>query len=318
MRIRRGVKQGDPLSPFIFNAVLEPLLLQLEEMQGYELRNDVKVSSFAFADDIILVASNASDAGNLLRRTEEYLGDLGMSISALKSAAFSINTTRGSWHLCDPGLSSTSGEKIPFAGPEMSLHYLGGTFSPWKGLTAETLDTRFRGTLERVLKLTLKPHQKARLVTTYIIPHFLYTLVLAMVPVTTVRKMEQDLRRTIKTIYHLPQCTANGLLHCGKKDGGLGIPRLETTFTTATLKMGLKFHLNPHPIMRTIYEESGLEQRLEDIVRAARINWPLSRPSQIEGGGGQRVGPTDLTRQSSTGLPRGQNWKRLARQPDHL
>jgi hypothetical protein len=146
MNIRRGVKQGDPLSPFIFNAVLEHLLLQLEEMQGFKLSNDGKVSSFAFADDIILVSSTAPKAENLLRKTEDYLKGLGMSISAPKCEAFSIKSTRDSWHLLDPCLSSVSGEKIPFAGAEKSLRYLGGTFSPWKGLTADNLN-KFRETL---------------------------------------------------------------------------------------------------------------------------------------------------------------------------
>jgi hypothetical protein len=167
MKIRREGKQGDPLSLLVFNAVLEPLLIQLEEMQRYQLSDGVKVSSSAFADDIILEASTTSDAAKLLRRTEEYLRDLGMNISAKKSATFGIKTTRDSWHIHDPGLSSITSEKIPFAGAETVLHYLGGTFSPWKGMTAEDLDMDFKDTLERVTKLTLKPHQKALLITTY-------------------------------------------------------------------------------------------------------------------------------------------------------
>jgi hypothetical protein len=189
MCIKRGVTQGDPLSPFIFNAVLEPLLLQLEELQGYHLSNRVKVSSFAFADDIILVSSDASDAVILLRRTEEYLVKLGMDISANKSAAFTVST-RDSWQIRDPNLSSKNGKKIPFAGAETKLHYLGGTFSPWKGLIAENIDIEYRDTLDSVLRRALKPQQKAELVTGYIMPHYLYTMVLAMVPVTTARKMD--------------------------------------------------------------------------------------------------------------------------------
>lgn len=134
MSIRRGVKQGDPLTLFIFNAVLEPLLLQLEEMQGFEISDGVKVSSFAFADDIIIVSSTAPGAENLLRNTGQYLGGLGMSISAQKCTAFNVKYTRESLHLLDPGLSSANGEEIPFAGAATALHYLGGTFHPGRGL----------------------------------------------------------------------------------------------------------------------------------------------------------------------------------------
>jgi hypothetical protein len=80
-------------------------------------------------------------------------------------------------------------------------------------------------------------------------------MVLAMVPMTTVCRMEQDLRRTAKTIYHLPKCTANGLLHCGKKNRGLGIPKLENTYATTALKMGLKFQQNSDPVMKAVFEE---------------------------------------------------------------
>jgi hypothetical protein len=32
--LMRGVKEGDTLSPFIFNAIMDPLLEQLEQMKG--------------------------------------------------------------------------------------------------------------------------------------------------------------------------------------------------------------------------------------------------------------------------------------------
>jgi hypothetical protein len=78
MKVKRGVKQGDPLSPFIFNAVMEALLqseealspfifnavmealLQSEEAKGYLVNDGVQGSSLAFADDLILVAKETS------------------------------------------------------------------------------------------------------------------------------------------------------------------------------------------------------------------------------------------------------------------
>jgi hypothetical protein len=102
-----------------------------------------------------------------------------------------------SWNIYDPDISPIRGEKIPLAAADAALHYLGGTFSPWKGLGVEGLCSNFEGTLERVQKLNLKQHQKTTMITTYIIPHYLYALVLAMVPMTTIQRMDQDLRRVI-------------------------------------------------------------------------------------------------------------------------
>jgi hypothetical protein len=41
--IHRGVKQGDPLLPFIFNAVMDPLLEQIEALKGYEIDNNYHI-----------------------------------------------------------------------------------------------------------------------------------------------------------------------------------------------------------------------------------------------------------------------------------
>jgi hypothetical protein len=170
MELQRGVKQGDPLSPFIFKAMLEPLLVQLEQQEGFDIREEHKVSTLAFADDIILTSTNVQQAKNLLITTERYLKQLGMSIAASKCTAFSIIANKDTWYLKDPGLELIDGEKIPSVNAESTIRYLGGSISPWTGLTLRGLEENFGNTLNRVEKLSLKPHQKTELISKYIVP----------------------------------------------------------------------------------------------------------------------------------------------------
>jgi hypothetical protein len=82
--------------------------------------------------------------------------------------------------------------------------------------------------------------------------------------------MDQGMQRAIQNIFHLPQCTADRLLY-SKKDGGLGVPRLETMAVSISLKTGLKFMDSVDRVMRALAKESRLEQRLRDVAQMARM-----------------------------------------------
>lgn len=56
MRPTTGVKQGDPLSPLLFNLVIDRLLRSLPEEIGATL-GEGQINAIAFADDLILLAN---------------------------------------------------------------------------------------------------------------------------------------------------------------------------------------------------------------------------------------------------------------------
>lgn len=58
--LQRGVKQGDPLSPFLSNTVMEPLLHKLQKESGYLIHRGQSIAYLAFADDILLFAGSVS------------------------------------------------------------------------------------------------------------------------------------------------------------------------------------------------------------------------------------------------------------------
>jgi hypothetical protein len=81
--------------------------------------------------------------------------------------------------------------------------------------------------LDRLRSALLKPHQKLSLLTTYLIPHFLHATVLSTPPITTIRDIDSLIRNHVKRVLHLPPGTPSGFFYCGKRDGGLGMPKME-------------------------------------------------------------------------------------------
>lgn len=276
IKLQRGVKQGDPLSPFIFNAVIEPLLHKLESQPGYRINDTSQIACLAFADDIVLVSEAVQQAQDQLQNVEAYLKGLGMNLSASKCATFHITHKNQSWSVADPGLTLQSGERIPHCGAGGRFTYLGVEISPWAGIDIKSVGSSLESTLLRVKRLALKPHQKVQLISTYLIPHYLYQLGMAVPSVTAIRQLDQAIRVVIKDIFHLAQSTTNSLLYCAKRDGGLGFPRLETLVVGATLRAGSKFVNSTDPAIRALAVGAGLVDRLTRLARGARLTWPVS------------------------------------------
>ena len=86
-----GTKQGSPLSPLLFNIVLEVLSTEIreeKEINGIQIgKEEVKLS--LFADDMILYIENPEESTRkLLELIHEYSKVAGYKINTQKSLAF--------------------------------------------------------------------------------------------------------------------------------------------------------------------------------------------------------------------------------------
>ena len=88
--LKSGTRQGCPLSPLLFNIVLEVLATAIregKEIKGIQIGKEVKLS--LFADDMILYIENPTDTTRkLLELINEYSKVAGYKINTQISLAF--------------------------------------------------------------------------------------------------------------------------------------------------------------------------------------------------------------------------------------
>ena len=88
--LKSGTRHGCPLSPLLFNIVLEVLATAIraeKEIKGIQIGKEVKLS--LFADDMILYAENPEDTiRKLLELINEYSKVAGYKINTQKYLAF--------------------------------------------------------------------------------------------------------------------------------------------------------------------------------------------------------------------------------------
>ena len=86
--IRRGVRQGDSISPKLLISCLESIFSKLNwnnKGYGIQIDDDQKISNLRFPDDIVLIAKNHSELQNMIMELHEQSGKVGLKMNQGKT-----------------------------------------------------------------------------------------------------------------------------------------------------------------------------------------------------------------------------------------
>jgi Reverse transcriptase (RNA-dependent DNA polymerase). len=172
-----GVKQGDPLSPLIFNCVIDWLLHYLPSEIGSTI-GETNINAIAFADDLVLFASTERGLQSLIDVAHTFITSCGMTINTAKSSTIAIkNVPHAKRSVVVPGIVfSIGGDKIKSLKRSDTWTYLGITFTPGgKVSTAPALSITSQ--LDKLTRAPLKPQQRLFGLRVMILPKYYHQLV---------------------------------------------------------------------------------------------------------------------------------------------
>lgn len=221
--VRRGVRQGDPLSPYLFNLVLDELVCLLDNTQAGIQVGDHRVTVLAYADDLLLLSPGADTQRLLLGKVMRFFENRSMQLNPVKSTNLIVQVVpaRKQLYVATRARLFINGSPLRQITVDEQFKYLGFQFS-FTGVEAPSL-SGFSAALERLSRAPLKPFQKLEILRVYLIPRFLYIFQTPTVSAKFLKSGDKLLRRYVKRFLHLPAQTPNAFLHARLRDGGLGV-----------------------------------------------------------------------------------------------
>jgi len=224
----RGVRQGDPLSPFIFNLVIDHLLESLDvgPEKGFSIAGRA-FKALAFADDMIFVASSRGGLQSLLDQATSFLKPRGLHVNPRKCFTLSLVPRRGRIVVENRLTVKVDGIELRALKGSESWKYLGIQLDYQGRIKASTKD--LETWLSNVTRAPLKPQQRLILIRQYVIPRILHRLLLGPTPTASLLEdIDNTIRLKVKYWLRLPQSSPVAFLYASQGDGGLGIPCLRT------------------------------------------------------------------------------------------
>ena len=87
IRIKRGIFQGDSLSPLLFTMSFNPLSIELNKTKyGYQLDKQTKINHLFYVDDLKLYGTNDNQLAGLINTVKHISDDTKMEFGLDKCA----------------------------------------------------------------------------------------------------------------------------------------------------------------------------------------------------------------------------------------
>ena len=109
VKIKRGIFQGDSLSPLLFVLCLTPLTEILRKAKAGYILDDIKVNHLLFMDDLKLLAKNEKEINSLVSMVQLFSRDIGMEFGIKKCGVAVLK--RGKLSKTE-GIQLVNGERI--------------------------------------------------------------------------------------------------------------------------------------------------------------------------------------------------------------
>jgi len=239
-KVGRGVRQGDPLSPLLFNLVLEKALVNLNTQIGFTI-GSARVNALAYADDVILVAGTKLGLEENLARFGGNLESSGLKFNLLKCGVVSMvpSGRQKRIKVLDGPTIKYGDQFLPQVDLKSMWKYLGVQF---EGPALQTGTTTLVEELAKLTRAPLKPQQRLIVLREFLIPSHQHAWVLGRFNKRYFRKLDVQVREKVRGWLRLPHDVPIGFFHASVKDGGLGIPSLQYTIPMLKLSrlMGLR------------------------------------------------------------------------------
>lgn len=238
----RGVKQGDPLSPLLFNIAMDPLLEVIgRQNNGYKFgpEESDRIESLCYADDNALMTESPDEMNKNLALVEKFCGETGMRLNIKKSATFCITPSGSRSYTVNNNKTKVAikGERVPVIPPDGCMKYLGSKMSPWVTKIRKDIVAQLEGMVESIGSAHLKPRQKVVLLNHYALARLTYALTQDAYPKVVLEKLDLIVRAAIRRWIKLPECSPNTLFYMSRGEGGMGFPEFSKSIPAQRINM---------------------------------------------------------------------------------
>lgn len=277
-----GVRQGDPLSPLLFNLMLDEYLQSLDPNIGYRSQQ-LQLDGMAFADDLLVFASTPKGLQQRLDGLHAFLGARGLKINTEKSFTVSIvpSGREKRTKVVTTSAFTVAGNPLPASGICARWKYLGVEFTPNGRNVPLTADVA--SMLERVTKAPLKPQQRLVILRFYLIPRLYHRLVLGAWNSKLLKRLDIQIRAAVRKWMALPHDVPLGYYHAPVGEGGLGVASLRTAIPWMQLRRLSRMSNSSSPFCRQAAGTSMVQTATAKAEKACEVRGqPLRNKRSVD------------------------------------